>query len=821
MPILNKMDILLQENVELKQRLARSMAAIQPPTETNTKFSYFLNLLIETATNNANKLPNAWRFGDILKEIGLYMFSIGNLQMYQFLSANLPFPSISTVRLQIYRNDVIVEGKFRIKELKSYLAKRKYPFFVQCSEDATVVVKRIQYHAPSNQIVGCVLPLDQNGLPISESYPASSAKVISDYFKENEMSQQLYCIMAQPIAIKAPPFCVAMFGTNNKFNAAQVHARWMWTVKALKEEGIQLLSFSSDGDGRLLKTMRHNVFLAHPNTKWQWFQASLKPPFMCVQDHLHLGLKFKTKLLKPSVVLPLGPFKTVSRGHLVELITQTQTRDQHLLCLSDINPKDKMNFKAFQRMSDPKVSLLLKSEIPDSEGTATYLEMMSQVVESYTRVDLTPCERIKMIWEWVFFARMWRLWILATDGYTLKNNFITHNSYYCLELNAHALLQCIIWLRDKEEHSSFLPWLLSSQPCEGTFRRLRSAKLTGASGVVCFTILDAKNYFRRMDVFASTQINLEEILKFPRHQKMMKLSQTAAHVPVCLPENFEIDACVKEAFENAVTRAMAFNLIKTRPKHIPPACLQFVSKSDMNLEIADEDEDDDVCDAENVNNEAESDGELEDEDDSEYNDVIEDLYVASSGPLHLKTYQVANLTESSPFVQVADGNGTPCIIKKSSLCWLLRSEDSKISSDRLLRVQQDSPAMPLCNPSNVLVPCREETISIGDWCAFIFEDSSIGVGRILAFSYLTGTSLSNQEYPKLDAPTTPPPRNARGLGCLCTWFSIKKQQLSVTQMDLHGYYDIKNYVCTIPRPKVQGKKMLLNCTMSQIKKCLQ
>lgn len=819
MPILNQAEILLEENKELKGRLARAMAGIQPPTDKTSHFSYFMKLLIETATTNANKLPNAWRFGDIMKEIGLFMYSLGNLQIYQFLSANLPIPSISTIRLQIYRNDVIVEGKFRIKELKSYLAKRKYPFLVQCSEDATVVVKRIQYHAPSNQIVGCVLPLDQNGLPTPEAFPATSAKVISNYFKENEMSQYLYCIMAQPIAIKAAPFCVAMFGTNNRFTAAQVHTRWRWTVQALEEGGIRLFVFSSDGDGRLLKTMRHNVFLPYPNINWQWFQASLNPPFMCVQDHIHLGLKFKTKLLKPSVVLPLGPYKTVSRGHLVELITQTQTRDEHLLCLSDINPKDKMNFKSFQKMSDSKVSSLLKKEIPDSEGTATYLEMMSQVVEAYTRMDLTPKERIKKIWEWVFFVRMWRLWILSTDGYTLKNNFISQNSYYCLELNAHALLQCIIWLRDKEEHSSFLPWLLSSQPCEGTFRRLRSPKLTGGSGVVCFTILDAKNYFRRIDVFSSSQVNLEEIVKFPRHQKMMKLSQTAAHVPVCLPEDFEIEACVKEAFENAVNRAMAFNLIKTRPKNIPPARLEIVSKSDMELAISDEE--DDECDAENVDD-IDSDSELGDaqSDDNEHDDVMEDLYIASSGPLHLKTYQVANLTETSPFVQVADGDGNPSIIKKSALCWLLRSEDSKISSDRLLRVQEGSPAT-LCNPSNLLVPSREETISIGDWCAFKFEDKSIGVGRILAFSYLTGTSLSNQEYSKLDAPTTPPTKNARGLGCLCTWFSIKKQQLSVTRMDLHGYYDVKNYVCTIPRPKVQGTKLLLNCTMSQIKKCLQ
>lgn len=46
-------------------------------------------------------------------------------------------------------------------------------------------------------------------------------------------------------------------------------------------------------------------------------------------------------------------------------------------------------------MSDPKVSSLLVKEIKDSEATATYLEMMHQVMAAFTQVDLLPLQRVE------------------------------------------------------------------------------------------------------------------------------------------------------------------------------------------------------------------------------------------------------------------------------------------------------------------------------------------------------------------------------------------------------------------------------------------
>ena len=196
-------------------------------------------------------------------------------------------------------------------------------------------------------------------------------------------------------------------------------------------------------------------------------------------------------------------------------LVNTVSKDQHELSEIHINPKDKMNYRALQKISDEKVTTLLRSKIANSEGTATYLDMIRDILFSYTKPDLEPLERINMIWKWIFFLRMWRSSIEESGGdYTVSNNFISSNSYACIEINAHCLIQVIILLRDREEHSSFLPWKLSSQDCEKIYRILRSA-LAAHCGVTAFSILDLENHFRRLDLLSSTYVKLGKVFSFP------------------------------------------------------------------------------------------------------------------------------------------------------------------------------------------------------------------------------------------------------------------------------------------------------------------
>jgi len=224
--------------MELKERLAASMTKTFQMDSQPTEFT-MLNLLLECAKSNAGKKPGGWRFKEVIKELAFLVYSLGGLALYEILcyKQNFPFPSITTIRRKIYCNDKFVEGVFRIKQLKDFLILHGCPLTIHLCEDATAVTGRIQYDSASNQIVGPTLPLDSNGLPIVGSFPATTASKIADYFEKYDTSRYAYCIMAVPLKEGAPPFCLCLFGTNNKFKASDVKSRLEWTKDALLKEG--------------------------------------------------------------------------------------------------------------------------------------------------------------------------------------------------------------------------------------------------------------------------------------------------------------------------------------------------------------------------------------------------------------------------------------------------------------------------------------------------------------------------------------------------------------------------------------------------------
>ena len=54
-----------------------------------------------------------------------------------------------------------------------HLTKHKAPFIVAISEDATRITARVEYDYETNRMVGFVLPCDDKGLPLANSFLAT------------------------------------------------------------------------------------------------------------------------------------------------------------------------------------------------------------------------------------------------------------------------------------------------------------------------------------------------------------------------------------------------------------------------------------------------------------------------------------------------------------------------------------------------------------------------------------------------------------------------------------------------------------------------
>lgn len=298
-------------------------------------------------------------------------------------------------------------------------------------------------------------------------------------------------------------FCVCAFGTDNKFKTVHVMKRVQTIVDALKDVGISVLGLSSDGDSRLLKSMKimSNIGDIHlcPEEEAQkipfkeYFFAELSPQIHVIQDPLHIITRLRNTFAKPSTHLAIGHL-IVSTSFLINIIN-TKPRGQHNLTMSDVKVKDRMNVKSAIKLFDEKVMCHLTAK--EERGLYFYLKIMKCVYTPFHDVNLSHREIIYQIWFAAIALKYWRN-IQGTAG------FIPSNTYTCVQLNAHSLLALYRKLRDLDNLDFFLPTLYNSQTCENFFRLARSFTTT-ESTVINFSVYQFLHRLKRIEIAENIQ----------------------------------------------------------------------------------------------------------------------------------------------------------------------------------------------------------------------------------------------------------------------------------------------------------------------------
>ena len=337
------------------------------------------------------------------------------------------------------------------------------------SEDATRVVSQIEYDPYTDRLVGFVLPVDKDYIPMPNVFLATSFERIKEIFMTESKAMYAYLYMAQALKPGVPPFCLALIGSDNCFTNKSVVARWKYILKECNSRSIHFIGISADGDSRLLSAMRLSSKLQSVKTDlefnvsqvpkldslptaWRkWFSLQQFSDMVFVQDTVHLGVKLKSRLLTRSQILPLSSYSAES-SHLCILQASFQ-KEQHNLRSRDLNHEDRQNFEAIVRIIDEKVLALL-SEFADAKGTKYYLKATQSIIESFMDKNMAPLQRIEEAWFALLFFCYWRRWILSQKEYNIEKSFISNNSYICTELNAHALIVLLVILRDYTVNSN-------------------------------------------------------------------------------------------------------------------------------------------------------------------------------------------------------------------------------------------------------------------------------------------------------------------------------------------------------------------------------
>ena len=215
--------------------------------------------LLQNAHNNCSHLPHSRRHSEVIKKFSLSLLLRTGSTGYQLLHKNMPeaLSSLPTVQREAAKQfNPLSEGEFAFDQLSVHLESYNAPRIVSISEDATRVITRIEYDSNSNKLVGFVLPLDTEYLPIGGSFLATSFDGVEQMFSSASKASSAYIYVAQPLSPSTPPFCLCLIGTDNRFDANSVTHRWKYMIKECKKRNIEVVSFSTDGDSRLLTSMR-------------------------------------------------------------------------------------------------------------------------------------------------------------------------------------------------------------------------------------------------------------------------------------------------------------------------------------------------------------------------------------------------------------------------------------------------------------------------------------------------------------------------------------------------------------------------------------
>lgn len=628
--------------------------------------------LKETADQNILRKKTGYRFPDDVKGLAVYIRINAGKMVYETIHKNLELalPSLDTTNRIIRKmDDAVIEGCLRANELLKYLNERELPLVVTLSEDATGIEGRVQYDPKTNQVSGFTLPLNyENGMPIPLAYPARSGIEILNHFNNNNntIARYVNVIMARPLA-DFPSFPLLIFSSDSKFKSQHVLNRWNFIVNELKKVNIKVLTVSSDSDPRYNSAMRRSSMIGQNSNVFNadWFCSGLNELFegpFNFQDHLHILTKLRNLILRTLLnlgKLPIGKKFFVQIGHLQFLLDNFR-KDEHQLTPSILNPVDKQNVGSAQRMCDYKVIRLLKEHLPRSEGTVAFLEIMRNIVDTFYDSTLTPLERIGKYWHSVFILRIWRDYIESQENLSIKYNFLSPASYICIEINAHSLVQLVIYLKNNNLDDWFMPFLFDSQACESFFREVRSLTTVHCRVANC----SVKEIIGRMNKMQLVNdITNKSSFAFPRAQSKKDFANKTSHA---LPTKEEMFEQIEQSRCAAIEYAERIGLLDENVA--PPNMVCKLPSLGINEKTQTQKEANSAKGPQ-----------------KKFLNTLSQLRAVT-----LKNYSENiqdEIPESSPYVEIYNDGQKRVVVKKSSLCWLLREDPGKLSSDRIQRVQ--------------------------------------------------------------------------------------------------------------------------------------
>jgi hypothetical protein len=294
-------------------------------------------------------------------------------------------------------------------------------------------------------------------------------------------SGYLRLAILKPLSKKLPWMIVSLAPSCNRFRTVDVQMQWVrldeWFNKHIAPLGFSRLSHGSDGDARYFAAQKANM-----TDKPTWASGEATSHWL---DQQKQGTPFKiehegftiTGLLLPNGsvtnvetqdcihgVKKLGSWmfvgRTLRRGdrlvtanHILLMFARFQSHRHHTR-KPDVERHDPQNFASMVRLSSLGTRDCLRTmqavhindflpgvqhEPVQTEGTIEYLELIANFTRLHLGTILSNEARIEYASDIINDLRFWRNHIHYSSGFTLKEHFMSRQTFEHITLECHSI----------------------------------------------------------------------------------------------------------------------------------------------------------------------------------------------------------------------------------------------------------------------------------------------------------------------------------------------------------------------------------------------
>ena len=447
--------------------------------------------ILKTICKNIPKKSQGHRYrnvdGDVFAQMMEVTLILGGPKVCAFVSDNLNGPHIDTIKrwhskLSIrydfsdLRNNVKILAEIYAMHKEKLGIKGKVPYLK--IEDETAIEPRPEYDQRLNIVWGyCGLKENhecQDFYAIEVGNKENAYEKLVKDMDSSTLAKNARAILINPLHKDLPRLVLHLQATCNTFTHHAVLRQWQMYDEFCRDLLDPVLGpdmgKGSDGDSR-----RRKLFLAQssdansgsrykpvPLSEGFIFSGKLEQSALGEElknlsdsDYIHNHKKLDNHLDYVSRDLRIGRYS--AHRNDIRSVFENFSRHEHGLRDEDVNKRDRQNWASAQRTAFPKVRACLQhiaqgtntQRDPSVQGTMAYLEIVYCYMEIFISLEASLYERIKYAGKVVTFLGIWRNFILRNADLSLKENFLTRETFLDVMLSAHTAVMVIAWFSEK------------------------------------------------------------------------------------------------------------------------------------------------------------------------------------------------------------------------------------------------------------------------------------------------------------------------------------------------------------------------------------